>query len=102
MGMNRRPDDDPRPLLAVVLGGLAVAIAPRVADGSSLLRPLIDHGPAPAIIAVSTPALGGALLLGARRLVCRRLAARRVSMVLVPTDGFAPSVETVLRFASSL
>jgi hypothetical protein len=100
--MNRRPDDDPRPLPAVVLGGLAVAIAPRVADASPLLRRLIDHGLTTAIVAVSTLALVAALLLGARRLVCRRVAAGRVSMVVVPTDGFAPSVETVLRFASSL
>jgi hypothetical protein len=33
---------------------------------------------------------------------CRRTLAGRVTVVLIPTDGFAPAVETVLRFAAGL
>lgn len=95
--MNPRAPQDPRPLAAIV--GLALAYAV-VSNFPAWIR-------APLAFTDSLLLSGGALsvvlmAVVGRRLACRRALRERVTFTLVPTDRFAPDVETVLRFASGL
>jgi hypothetical protein len=95
--MNPRSPEDPRPLFAIVSVAGVLLVVSHV---SAWLRAL-------AVPAASPLLLVGPLVLGlaavvVRRLACRRALRRRASYALVPTDRFAPDVETVLRFASGL
>ena len=96
--MNPRSPQDPRPLIAVVLAAGVYLVASHVAAWS---RALSLPGVPPLVLAAPV-LLGLVLVVMVRRVACERALRRRASYVLVPTDRFAPDVETVLRFASGL
>lgn len=98
--MNRRPADDPRPLIAVVLVGLGLLVASHVEPWMRRLDlPRLRQVAAAAAVVLVALAV---LVAAVRWVACRRTLAGRVTVVLIPTDGFAPAVETVLRFAAGL
>lgn len=96
--MNSRSPQDPRPLIAVFVLGIAYVLISHV---GSWLRacPLLTVSPLLPAAAVLSFGLAAVVV---RRLACRRALRQRVSFTLVPTDRFAPDIETVLRFASGL
>jgi hypothetical protein len=95
--MNPRSPQDPRPLFAIVAVAGAFVVVSHV---SAWLRALAVPAASP-LLAIGALMVGLAAVV-ARRLACRRALRRRATYTLVPTDRFAPDVETVLRFASGL
>jgi hypothetical protein len=98
--MNRRSADDPRPLFALVLVAVCLVVASHV--GPWLRRLDASHLLTLALAGAVVLLALGVLVLAVRWVACRRTLAGRVTVVLIPTDGFAPAVETVLRFAAGL
>ncbi len=94
--MKRQGQQDPRPLIAVVVG---LAVASLVSDGA---RAAALAGP---VIALAVPALLGVLLLvvvlaAARVVATRRSLASRQRLVVLAPDTFDPSLDAVIRSAA--
>jgi hypothetical protein len=95
--MDSRSPEDPRPLIAIVVVAGVIFVSSHVA---TWLRALSVPAASPLLLVV--PVVLGLVAVVARRAACRRALRRRARYALVPTDRFAPDVETVLRFASGL
>lgn len=94
--MKRQGQQDPRPLIAVVVG---LAVASLLSGGA---RAAALAGP---VIALAVPALLGVLLLlvvltAARVVATRRSLASRQRLVVLAPDTFDPSLDAVIRSAA--
>ena len=98
--MNRRPAQDVRPLVGVVLGLSVVSVLGAARSSSGIAQRAASLLASPLLlIAVALLAAG---MIAARVVASRRSLESRTRLVVLAPDSFDPSPDAVLRFAAQL
>ena len=98
--MNRRPSQDVRPLVGVVVGLAAVSVLGAARSSSGIAQRAASLLGSPLLLIAVALLVAG--MIAARAVASRRSLESRTRLVVLAPDSFDPSPDAVLRFAAQL